>query len=72
MADAIATARRHGITTRRDALRFVNLDLALGARFHEDPRYPWAAGVLARPGVHPSMRVDILADHARDVLEAQP
>jgi hypothetical protein len=69
VAAAIATARRYGVTTRRDALRFVNLDLALGARFHEDPRYPWAAAILQRPGVHPSMRVDLLVDQARDVLE---
>jgi hypothetical protein len=61
---ALRQAWSYGFTTRREALRFVNLTMALGDGFVTDPRYPWAAELLARGDLHPVTRLDLLCEQA--------
>lgn len=47
-AAAIARARVHGVVVEGDVYKYVNLAMALGTRFDEDPLLPWAAEILQR------------------------
>lgn len=43
---AVARAVVHHITAEKDVRRFVDLTLALGERFDDDPALPWAGELL--------------------------
>lgn len=44
---AVTAAEAHGFTNRGPARLFVDLTLLFGVGFDSDPRYPWAAELLA-------------------------
>jgi hypothetical protein len=44
--EGVARARRYGVHLERDVALFVDLMLALGARFDEDPELAWARKIL--------------------------
>lgn len=65
---AVAEAGRHGFTTRVDALRYVNLVVALGERFDERTDCYWAAPILRHRGLSPQAKLDLLTQRAADHL----
>jgi hypothetical protein len=68
LLEAAERARQHGIEKSNDLARYLNIACALGPRFDEDDRYPWARPILASPEMTPSGKVDRLAFWARRTL----
>ena len=65
---ALARGRGHGLVAEFDLLRWVGLDLALGADFERDPARPWAAEVLGARAYAPGPKVDLLWQLAHAAL----
>jgi hypothetical protein len=63
----IQEASLYGIESERDLLRWLNVAAALGEDFAQNPKYPWAARILASP-LSPSSRVERLSQTALDVV----
>lgn len=59
----ILAAGTHGITARWDVARFIACQLCLGEGFDTDPAHPWPRGVLARPNLGPSRKMDWIERH---------
>jgi hypothetical protein len=67
----IERARGYGIQSERDVVLFVNVALALGQRFDEDPRFKWAADILVDEFiVTPAARVEELHRRTVEFLDA--
>ena len=65
----IDRAAEHGMVSERDVCKFTSLMFAFGESFDSDPRYPWAAEVLADPEIrNPSTRADALTEKAQAYL----
>ena len=44
--EGLARAKRHGIGAERDVIRFLDLDVVLGARWDKSAQLPWAVALL--------------------------
>ncbi len=69
---AMDAARRFGISLDVDVLRFLNLTFALGEDFYVPPAGAWAVRILERSELSPALRLQMLMDRARTILEERP
>jgi hypothetical protein len=63
----IGRAARHDIGREVNVCRFIDIMFAMGARFDEDPAYPWAGRILVEEGQSENAKVDRL--YARALAE---
>ncbi len=69
---AVARATARGFLSEYDVARFVWLTQLLGEAFDEDPRYPWAAAILADPRATPADKMDRLCERAARDQQGAP
>lgn len=67
--DALAACRCRGITEEGHFGRYLNVACALGERFEDDPRYPWARRVFDDPLLGPDARIARLSALAKKALD---
>jgi hypothetical protein len=60
----IARARAHGITAKRDVVKYIDLMMVFGRDFDTDKRLRWAADILAQRR-HPDYRLQSLLRAAK-------
>ncbi len=65
---AVDRAHSYGLTSEQDIVRYLNYMYALGRRFDDDARYPWAKEVLSNPGIPPEIKMEWLSIRAKDEL----
>ena len=70
--EAAAAAQRHGFQERSHVWSYVNVTLALGLGFVEDPRYPWASTLLGRAELPPAAKSELLVQRTQEVLSQEP
>ncbi|HEY6345529.1 MAG TPA: hypothetical protein VIY49_28865 [Bryobacteraceae bacterium] len=46
----IERAGGYGVASKRDVCKYIDLMIVFGKNFDTDPRYPWAAQILGKPG----------------------
>jgi hypothetical protein len=68
---AFASCTGRGICGEDDLARYLNVALALGPGFEEDPRYPWARRVLEDASLRPAARIERLSALTADALRAE-
>ena len=64
---AITLGESHGIDSKRDLLRLINLVMCFGTGFPDE--FPWAKGVLDVAGISSSSKVEMLVRAATVTLE---
>jgi len=69
--EAAAAAERHGFQDRSHLWSYVNVTLALGLGFVEDPRYPWAQTVLGRSDLPPAAKSELLVQRTQAALSLE-
>ena len=62
-SNGVESAKRHGITARWDAARFVACQVCLGRSFDMDPDHAWPQSVLSRKDLPPSRKMDWILRH---------
>jgi hypothetical protein len=67
---SVAEAEGLGIVTARDCARYVNLVLTLGDDFLAEPRFEWAARMLGKQNLEPSVRLDLVFDRVQALASA--
>ncbi|HKO54410.1 MAG TPA: hypothetical protein VJ276_00950 [Thermoanaerobaculia bacterium] len=70
--EAVARAAKHGFTAEMEVARWVNLTMALGPELDVDPRYPWAAAILADEAIATPHKIRRLCALAAESLERRP
>lgn len=71
VARALAAGEMLGFLTETQALRFVNLTVALGEGFETQPRCSWARPILTNTALSPDSKLDLLFARARSALLEQ-
>ena len=61
----IGRAAAHGITTKRDVCKYIDLMIVLGRDFDADTRFGWAAAILKQPW-QSSVKISALRDSVKD------
>ncbi|WP_248805425.1 hypothetical protein [Pseudomonas sp. MWU13-2100] len=64
-------ARKWGLRSEEDFMRLFNLELALGAGFHQAPEGEWARRILLNERLTVASRLDQLTDGAAQRLRAR-
>jgi hypothetical protein len=71
--DAVFRARRYGVETEFDVMRFIDHQLVLGDHFDADSRLPWASRILTAPDLPGSTKMDILSARTeRELASRKP
>ncbi|QSQ23750.1 hypothetical protein JY651_01820 [Pyxidicoccus parkwayensis] len=68
IGDAIDRAAKYELRAEVDVARYLNITFALGPRFDEDPRYPWARAILEEEAFTPAKKVDRLCALTAEAL----
>ncbi|WP_164017518.1 hypothetical protein [Pyxidicoccus trucidator] len=71
VGDAIDRAAKYELRAEVDMARYVNVTLALGPAFDEDPRYPWARAILEEEAFTPGKKVERLCALTTEALAKQ-
>lgn len=67
----VAKAEQHGLVSPYATSRYVMVCCALGERFEDDERYPWAAIILAAKNLTPDGRAGRLVDWTQRTLSTE-
>jgi hypothetical protein len=68
VGDAIDRAAKYELRAEVDVARYVNVTLALGPAFDEDPCYPWARAILEEEAFTASKKVERLCALTAEAL----
>ncbi len=68
VGDVMDRAARYGLRAEVDVARYVNITMALGPTFDEDPRYPWARAILEEEAFTPGKKVERLSALTAEAL----
>ncbi|MFY2563060.1 hypothetical protein ACN469_36030 [Corallococcus terminator] len=69
--EASAAAERHGFRERSHVWTYVNVTLALGPGFVDDPKYPWARALLTQRQLPLEAKAELLVQRTQAELSKE-